>query len=75
MFDTLQKIFGLGLGAVILYVLVINYKGSSQVINSLAGGTAGLFGTLQGRNVNYPGGVSVGGLATGGGLQTPSLNI
>jgi hypothetical protein len=46
-------------GLILAYLLLA--PRSSQTIQSLAGGVGGLFGVLQGRNVNFPGGVSVSG--------------
>lgn len=47
-----EKIIGLMLGLILVYLLVKNASSVNQIFNSLAGATVGIFGTLQGRNVN-----------------------
>lgn len=53
-------------GLIVLY-LVLNSARAGQVIGSIAGGVGSLFGVLQGRAVQFPGGGAVtGGVASGG---------
>lgn len=60
------KVVGTVLFVIAIYVVLTNYNGFNQIINSLGGFGVAETGTLQGRTVNTGfgmGGVSVGGLA------------
>jgi hypothetical protein len=46
-------------GGLILLYLLLNSRQAGQVIGSLAAGVGGLFGVLQGRAVQFPGGVGI----------------
>lgn len=45
-----EKIIGLMLGLILVYLLVKNSASVNQIFNSLAGAAVGIFGTLQGRD-------------------------
>ncbi len=47
-------------GLIVLYLL-FNSQNASSVISSIGSNAGGLFGTLQGRTVNYGTGISVSG--------------
>lgn len=58
----LLGVIGVVLALIALYLILEKAGGATQVLGSLASGSIGLIGTLQGRNVGA-GGVSVGGVA------------
>lgn len=49
---TVEKIIGLMLGLILVFLLVRNAPAVNTIFNALAGATIGVFGTLQGRSVN-----------------------
>ncbi|HEV7738622.1 MAG TPA: hypothetical protein VGO47_14775 [Chlamydiales bacterium] len=47
-----EAILGTMLGLILVYLLVKNASAVNTIFNSLAGAAVGVFGTLQGRQVN-----------------------
>jgi hypothetical protein len=56
--NTVEKLVTGAFGLIILYLL-FNSQNANEIITGIGSTSAGLFGTLQGRSVTFPGGVSI----------------
>jgi hypothetical protein len=55
----LEATLGIMLGLVALFLVLNNFQASNAILSGLSNLGVSTFGTLQGRNVTMPGGVSV----------------